>query len=296
MDIIPIFGKADVTNYGIIVEFRVPSGKCAELFSVGIIPDYDPNTGASNLDYVYIAHSKQEGQIGSAFPFSRFSATWGMNSLPFGTGQDKVQRYQFDVPGMPDNLTYKFVAGDVIQVVGVTKAGATAPNVRAIMLIALLDKSEVEAIYGVSADDFNTLSGGYAGKHIRTLYADFIDFTTQGSGQWEDVKTISVEPFESIQIREIGVSADENAELLRFYDENANKYFPTLDSATLVINQNNNMLQFGDPVNDYQPRASAPEDLAMHVFSGTNIHVYVKDNGNASSGRIQLVGVYEKGK
>ncbi len=54
------------------------------------------------------------------------------------------------------------------------------------------------------------------------------------------------------------------------------------------------MLPFGDPVNDYQPRALAPSDLANHVFNNTNLKIFVKDLGTASSGRIQLVGIYER--
>jgi len=78
-----------------IISWRVPSGYVAELVAVGVIPDFDPDTKASNLDGVTIAAGDTETRVGTKFPHSNFSANHnGMNSLPYGDRASRIEDYE----------------------------------------------------------------------------------------------------------------------------------------------------------------------------------------------------------
>ena len=299
---VPLYGEVSsisANSSSPIIQYKVPSGYVAELFAVGVIPDYDPSTGASNLDGIYIAVASEVGGVGSAFPHSNISANHnGRNAAPYGDRASKQPILVIDNPLTPDNLTYKFATGRVIQIVG--KAGSSATGkVRARAFVYLLDENDVREYYGVSMDEFASLSGGHNQEKPILPYFEYYDNSaTAGTGNWEKLASIEVAAYEEIQLFQIGVAPHDNALQLRLYDDRKNKYFPDRDPYYFRITPTENMLPFGDD-DDYQPRLPLPDDIISHVWNETNLDIEIKDNNAVipdAGVRVQLVGVYRSRK
>jgi len=298
MKYVPVYGEIDsipANNTGIIAEFEVPAGKYAEVYAVGVIPDYDPTTGDSFLDYVSFAHSTVKGEIGSTITRCRLSANYYRNAVPYGNGASKQPEFLIDIPATTGNMTYKFAAGDVIQLVGKALSTATG-KVRARFEVILLEPEEVSAIYGVtSPDEWINLPGGYSQKNLLPLYDFFTNQSpTSGTGKWEKFAEVSVQDYEYIHIRELGFAPNDNSVWFRIYDESGNKYFPSLTNYPFRVTKTENELPFGSD-KDYQPRRPAPVDLASHLFNNTKIDFEIQDNGNSIPENgicLQIVGSY----
>jgi len=298
--VVPLYGEISsipAKSQDVILEYKIPTGYVGELVGVGVIPDYDPDTGESNLDGIKIAVAETPNSgVGTVFPHSNFSANHnGKNALPYGDRASKQPMYKFDIPLVPDNLTYKIDEGKVIQIVG--KAGDKATGkVRVRAELLLLDREDVERYYGIDFRNFASLPGGHKQEKPRLLYAEYFDNIndTEGTGKWEDLVSLDVMDYEEITIKEIGVAPHDNALLLRFYDDRNNRYFPDREPYYFRIKPEENMLPFGDD-DDYQPRSEAPIDLKNYVWSHTTMKIQIKDNNAvvpAKGVRIQLIGEY----
>jgi hypothetical protein len=296
---VPLYGEVDsipANSQVPIIEYKVPTGYVAELFAIGVIPDYDPATGASYLDGVSVAHATDVGAgVGSVFPHSNISANHnGKNAAPYGDRASKQPILVIDRPLTPNNLTYKFASGRVIQIVG--KAGSTATGkVRARAFIYLLDASEVVSRFGAGLNEFASLPGGHNQERPVLPYFEYYDNkATAGTGSWEKLAQIKVEDYEEIQLTQIGVAPHDNAYQLRLYDDRENKYFPDRDPYYFRITPEENMLPFGDD-DDYQPRLPLPEDITTHVWTHTSLDLEIKDKNAVipdAGVRVQLVGIY----
>ena len=301
MKIIPVYGEIDsigANQSAVIAEFQVPNGHVAELFEIGVIPDYDPSTGVSNLDGIYFAHSSEAGKLGSAFEHSNISANYnGKNAAPYGDKACKQPPLLIDNPATPGNLTYKEAGGKVLQVVG--RAGSSATGkVRVRARVAVYKNDEVPTYFGVDSSQFTSLPGGPDQTNPMLPYFEYFDNAnaTEGASKWEDIKVISVQDYEEITIARMGVAPSDNCEWLRIYDERESKYFPSLMDYPYRVTPTENIFPFGG-CDSYQPTQSVPADLASHVFTNTNLHIQLQDNGNvvpADGIRVQLFGVYVK--
>ena len=295
---VPLYGEVSsipANSTKPIIEYKVPTGFVAELFAIGVIPDLDPSTGASNLDGVSVAYADATGTTGSLFPHSNISANHkGKNAAPYGDRASKLPFLVIDRPLTPGNLTYKFAQGKVIQIVG--KAGSSnAGKVRAKAFIYLLDESECLSRFGASLSTFPTLPGGHNQARPILPYFEYYDNDeTDGTGTWEKLEQIKVEDYEEIILKQIGVKPHENSYQLRLYDDRLNKYFPDRDPYYWRITDTENMLPFGDD-DDYQPRLPLPDDIVKHVWTHTSLDIEIKDkNAVIPEGgvRVQLVGIY----
>jgi len=296
---VPLYGEVSsipANGFKAIIEYKVPTGYVAELFAIGVIPDYDPSTGASNLDGIYVAHATDIGGVGSAIPHSNLSANHnGKNAAPYGGKTSKQPIFIIDRPLMAGNLTYKFATGRVIQIIG--KAGSSdTGKVRARAFVYLLDENDVRAIYGVGLNEFASLAGGHNQEKPVLPYFEYYDNEndTGGNGSWEKLKQIKIEDYEEVQLKEIGVAPHDNVLQLRLYDDRLNKYFPDRDPYYFRITPEENMLPFGDD-DDYQGRLPLPDDIASHIWTHTSLDIEIKDNNAvvpAGGVRVQLIGVY----
>jgi len=295
---VPLYGEVDsipANSSKPIIEYKVPSGYVAELFAIGVIPDLDPATGASYLDGVSVAYSDQEGVVGSVFQHSNISANHdGKNAAPYGNAASRQPMLVIDRPLTFGNLTYKFATGKIIQLVGRASGTATG-KVRARAFIYLLDKNDVMNIWGISLDDFASLAGGHnQSKPVLPYFEYYDNKATSGTGDWENLASIKVEPYEEIQLFQCGVHPHDNSKLLRFYDDRLNKYFPDRNPYYWRITATENMLPFGDD-EDYQGRLPLPDDIVNHIWTETNLDIQIQDNNAVipeGGVRVQLVGIY----
>jgi len=274
-----------------IIDWKIPDGHCAELFAVGVMPDYDPSTGASNLDGVYVAVD------GKPFPHSNFSANHnGKNFLPFGDRACRRPMFIFDRPLIPGNLTYKYNEGERVQIVG--KAGSTAVSktVRVRASLFLLEEVDARAIYGVGITDFARLYGGHQQEKPVLLYAEYFDNpATSGKGKFEEFASIDIKAYEQLQLRMIGVYPHDNADALKLVDYRTKKEFPEYEPYWKV-NSLYNMLPFGDD-EDFQGAVELPAPVKDYVWNNTTLKIMIRDNGSAipaKSMRIQLIGLYRQ--
>lgn len=301
MRIIPLYGEVSsigANQSAVIAEFQVPNGHVAEIFEVGVIPDYDPSTGASYLDGIYFAHSSELEKLGTAFEHSNLSANYnGKNAAPYGDIACKQPPLLIDYPSTSGNLTYKEAGGKVLQIVG--KAGSSdTGKVRVRARIAVYSNEEVPVYFGVDASEFTSLPGGPDQRNPVLPYFEYFDNAeaTAGNGAWEDIKVTQVQDYEEITLTRMGIAPSDNCEWFRIYDSRVSKYFPSLDNYPFRVTPTENVFPFGG-CDSYQPTQAVPADLAAHVFTNTNIHFQLRDNGNsvpADGIRVQLFGIYKK--
>lgn len=290
---IPVYAEKDGVNPSdpLILSYEVPDGYYAELYAVGVIPDYDPTTGVSNLQGIQIAHSNTKDQVGSIFEYSKISANYGRNIAVWGAPGDKQLPFTIDTPGIPGNMTYKFGSGKYIQIVGITSA--TTGLVRAKAEIALYTPDEIEAIFGVSADEFCSLPGGSHQSNPVLKLFHYVDLpATDGTGRWNDLYDWELSVHDFITLEQIRVASVDHAKYMQLYDDKTSKYYPQITERPWNITPEINDLPFGD-ANEYQPPRVVPPDLAAETFNQTTLHVRVQDDGTAAEGiRVQFIGTY----
>jgi len=290
---IPVHAEVDSIDSSnpMILSYRVPDGYYAELYAVGVIPDYDPTTGVSNLQGIQIAHSNTEGEIGTIFPYSRISANYGRNVAVYGAPGDKQLPFVIDAPGVPGNLTYKYSPGKYINIVGIVSG--TTGKIRAKICVVLYTAEEIEQIFGVPANEFITLPGGISQSNTVLKLFHFVDLAaTDGSGRFNDVYDWSIPSTDVISLEQIRVSPVDHAKMMQLYDDRTSEYFPKISEKPWYIDPETNDLPFGD-ANEYQPARAVPPDLAAVSFNQTTLHVKVADDGTPAEGiRVQFVGTY----
>lgn len=277
----------------IILSWQVPTGYVAELVAVGVIPDYDPDTGASYLDTVQIASGTRGDRIGKIFEHSVFSANYNKNILSYGNETTKQPLFKFGEYGNPHSLTYKFASGRYIQIIGGASGGTTG-TIKTRALVVLYEKDEVPVIFGVPAERFSTLPGGHDQENPILLYAEVFDNSaTSGNAKWEDLASIDLESYEYLSIHKIGVIPHANADALKIFDNRTKEEFPDREPYWKV-QEGVNMLPFGRD-QDIIPMRELPDFISSKVFNDTTLKIQIRDNGTsipADAMRVQVLGVY----
>lgn len=278
---------------GLIISWQVPTGYVAELIGVGVIPDYDPDTGASYLDRVMIAAGTSANRVGKKFDHANFSAKYGKNILSYGGDGAEQPLFEIRPYLTPDSLTYKFAEGKYIQIVGYA-SGGTASNVKARAKVLLIPKEEVPQYYGVSADRFATLPGGHDQDKPVLLYAEYFDNeATSGGSRWEDLASIDIQSYEYLRITHIGATPAEHADALKIYDMRTKEEIPDREPYW-KITTGANMLPFGGDTSK-QPIYALPGFIASKEWNNTTLKIQIRDDGTSVSAgevRVQLLGVY----
>jgi len=287
---VELFGTLSSLGAGLskaIIDYTIPDGYGAELYAIGIQPDYDPATGTSNLLDTEIGYDNK--LTGIKFLTNHV----GKNFLPYGDRASKQPIRLLDYPMRVGNLTPKFNEGMRIQIVVTAGSSAVSNTVNARAKVLLYEDVDARAIYGVGIDRLATIPGGVEQSLRQELFADYVDgYTTAGKGAWEDAYTKSIKDFEQVRLTHIGVVPDAHSDELKIRDLRTKQEFPEYEPF-YKVNEVYNALPFGDD-DDYQPTQRLPSVIASHIFSNTTLEVKVKDDGNASTLSIQLLGTYRR--
>jgi len=274
-----------------LMEYKVPDGHCAELYALGIMPDYDPATETSNLLDVAIAHDDID------FGYKFLCNHLGMNSLPYGDRASKQPIRLLDYPMRKGNLTPKFNEGVEIEVKVTAGANNVTEAVRGRMKILLYEPGDVARYYGATISNFATLPGGYDQTLPQMLFVDYarLSAATAGNQRWTDLYSYDVKDYEQIMLSHIGVKPHANADSLKLYDHRLKWEAPEYEPY-FKINEVYNALPFGDD-DDYQPTQKLPSMIASHVFTNTTMKIQIRDNGSAIPQygvAAQLFGTYRR--
>ena len=274
-----------------LMEYTVPDGHCAEVYAIGVMPDYDSATDTSNLLEIRIAHDDIE------FPYKFLCNHLGMNSLPYGDRTSKQPIRLLDYPMRRGNLTPKFNEGVEIEVKAIAGDSDVTQPVRGRMKILLYEPKDVAAYYGATVSNFASLPGGYEQSLPRLLFIDYalLESATGGDRRWTDLYSRSVKDYEQIQLTHIGVKPHDNADSLKIYDHRLKWEAPEYEPY-FKINSLYNALPFGDD-DDYQPTQKLPSVIAEHVFQNTDMKIQIRDNGTSIPAKgvaCQLFGVYRR--
>jgi len=289
---IELFGSLAAGSLGAgisanIIDYKVPDGHCAELFALGVQPDYSPGPPeASNLKDVEIGFDDK--LTGIKFLCNHL----GKNSLPYGDASSIQPIRLLDYPMRPGNLTIKYNEGQRIQIVATGKGKlVSAAYCRAKVL--LYEEKDVNMIYRASISNFASLPGGVMQSLPEMIFADYVeDYTTGGKAQWEDAYAREVKDFEEIKITHIGVVPDPNVSNLKIYDHRLKWEAPEYEPY-FTITAGRNALPFGDDA-EYQPTQRLPSVIADHVFTRTTLKIQVRDTAASGKVSIQLLGTYRK--
>jgi len=274
-----------------LIEYTVPDGHCAELYALGVMPDYDPATETSNLLDITIAADDRD--LGLKFLCNHI----GRNSLPYGDRASKQPMRILDYPMRRGNLTPKFNSGVEIEIKATAGANNVSKTVRARARILLYENPDVQAIYGATISNFATLPGGSDQSLPKRLFADYavLGSATGGDRRWTDLYSLSVKDYEEIQVTHIGVSPAAHADSAKIYDHRLKWEAPEYEPYW-KINDQYNALPFGDD-DDYQPTQKLPSVIAEHIFTNTQLKFQIRDDGTAISAgelAVQLFGIYRR--
>jgi len=287
---VELFGKLASGSLGpglsaFIIDYTVPSGHCAELYAIGVIPDI--SAGVSNAKEVEICFDNK----GTGIKF--LTNHIGKNFLPYGNATSKQPIRMLDFPMRPGNLTIKYNAGMRIQL-KVTAKGTLQSDMYARAKVLLYEPQDVAKTYGATISNFATLPGGVQQSMPIMIFADYVeDVSTTTRSRWETAYKRKVEDFEEIKLTHIGVVPHTNADSLKLYDTRlkweAPEYEPYWKITTPV-----NALVFGDD-DDFQPTYKLPSVIADHVYTNTDLEVQFRDTGVGSATiSVQLLGVYKR--
>jgi len=269
-----------------IIDYQVPDGHCAELFAVGVQPDF--LAGASNLLDTEIANDAKRSGV------KFLTNHLGKNALPYGDRLSKQPIRMLDFPMRPGNLTPKFNEGMKLQVVITAGAAPTVGTVRARAKILLYEPVDVATIFGCLISNFATLPGGVSQALPQILFTDYANaVTTTTLAKWFDAYTKAVKDYEQVVLSHIGVLPDGRSDALKLYDHRqkweAPEYEPYFKILDVV-----NALPFGDD-DDYQPTQKLPSPVSEHVYTNTDMKVQIRDDGAvASTASIMLYGTYRR--
>lgn len=256
-----------------LLTYTVPDGHCAELYALGVMPDFDPLLVESNLLDVTIATNNKDHGL------NFLCNHMGMNSLPYGDRISKQPIRMLDFPMRRGNLTPKFNEGVEIEIKGTATATAVDDTIRVRAKILLYEAADVAAIYGSSLSKFATLPGGIDQFQPQRLFAEYVRLAaaTGGDNRWVDLYSLSVKDYEHITLSHIGIIPHANADSLKIYDHRLKWEAPEYEPY-YKVNEDFNALPFGDD-DDEQPTQKLPSIVAGHVFTNTTLKLQTRDNG-----------------
>lgn len=271
-----------------LIEYVVPDGHCAELYALGVMPDYD---GSHNLLDITLAHNDKD------FGLKFLCNHMGMNSLPYGDRLSKQPMRLLDYPMRRGNLTLKFNEGVEIEVKATAGAAAVADDVRARARILLYEEADVAAIYGKTISDFATLPGGHDQSLPHRLFADYKRLSEESGAdsKWTDLYSLAVKDYEQILLSHVGILPHANSATLKLYDHRQKWEAPEYEPY-FHINEDYNALPFGDD-DDFRPTFKLPSIIAKHLYTNTTLKVQIRDTGTAIPQygvAVQLLGTYRK--
>lgn len=274
-----------------LIEYVVPDGHCAELYALGVMPDYDAGLDESNLLDITIAHNDKD------FGLKFLCNHMGMNSLPYGDRLSKQPMRLLDYPMRRGNLTLKFNEGVEIEIKATATATAVDDAIRARARILLYEEADVMALYGKTISDFATLAGGHDQSLPHRLFADYARLAAESGAdsKWTDLYSLSVKDYEQILLSHIGILPHANADSLKLYDHRLKWEAPEYEPYW-KINAVYNALPFGDD-DDEQPTAKLPSMVASHLYTNTTLKLQLRDTGVAIPQygvAVQLLGTYRK--
>jgi hypothetical protein len=273
-----------------LIAYTVPDGHCAELYAIGVMPDFVPPATSNLLDITIAADHKD---MGLKFLCNHL----GMNSLPYGDRLSLQPIRMLDFPMRPGNLTPKFNEGVEIEIRATAGTSPVASTVRARAKILLYEPQDVAQYYGATKSTFATLPGGHDQSMPTRIFADYALLTpaTGGNSRWVDLYSLDVKDYEVIALQSIGILPHANADALKLYDHRqkweAPEYEPYFN-----INEACNALPFGDD-NDAQPTQKLPSVISDHTFTNTQLKVQIRDNGGVipvNGVAVQLFGTYRR--
>jgi len=276
-----------------IIEYTIPDGHCAELYALGVMPDWNVGAGASRLLDITLATDDRDMSL-------KFLCNHaGMNSLPYGDRLSKQPMRLFDYPMRSGSLTPKFNAGVKLQVKATAGAVAVADVVRVRARVLLYEPDDVSRYFGVGISNFATLPGGIDQTLPKRLFADYarLSAATLGTRVWTDLYSLSVKDYEEIILTHIGILPHTNADELKIYDHR-NKWEAPEYEPYYKINDAYNALPFGDD-DDYQETQKLPSVIIDHAFTNTDMKIQIKDAGAIIPQygvAVQLFGTYRRVK
>lgn len=275
-----------------IIDYTIPDGHCAELFALGVMPDY--LAGASNMLDTEIGYDSK--LTGIKFRTNHL----GENALPYGDRLSKNPIRILDYPLTRGNLTVKYNEGMKIQIVVTMGAGgANLSDMIARAKIYLLERDDVSRIYGKSISDFATIPGGVSQALPEMIFAEYqrLAAATLGDAKWVDLYSRAVKDFEEIKLNHLGIAGSGigNADEAKLYELRNKKEFPEYEPYW-KINGSYNALVFGDDDNE-QETAKLPSVVSDYVYTNTTLSVKIYDtlavipiNGLVA----QLIGRYKR--
>ncbi len=273
-----------------ILSYTVPSGYALEIFAIGIVPDLDASTNTSGLHKVYPRVD------GVAWEDLEWAANWFYNSLPMGDPASLQPIKQISSPLTPGNLTLKVGEKSTFELRGVTLGTATQGTIKVKCLGYLLEKEDVQSIYGTDIGGFTGLPGSVKNTDLG-LYAEVVinSSATGGDNKFTNILEKDIPNYKQIIVNAMGVKTHANADALRFYDERTNVYFPDREPY-FVVKQGVHGWSFGSHL-DYQPVKTLPNPIPSWVWTNTVLRLQLRDNGTAvpaNSFVVQLYGLQRK--
>lgn len=273
-----------------LISYTVPDGHCAELYALGVMPDFTAPATSNLLDITIAADDKD---MGLKFLCNHL----GMNSLPYGDASSKQPMRILDLPMRPGNLTPKFNEGVEIQIKATAGTNAVSTTVRGRAKILLYEPVDVSRVYGSTISTFATLPGGHDQSMPTRIFADYarLDAATSGNSRWVDLYSYDVKDYEVITLHSIGINPHSNADALKIYDHRLKWEAPEYEPY-FVITSTHNSLPFGDD-DDYQPTQKLPSVITEHQFTNTILKLQIRDLGAVIPQygvAAQLFGVYRR--
>ncbi|NVM24087.1 MAG: hypothetical protein HWN68_20200 [Desulfobacterales bacterium] len=276
-----------------IIDYTIPDGHAAELFAVGVMPDFLAPATSRMLDTEIGYDNKLTG--------IKFRTNHiGENALPYGDRLSKQPMRLLDYPLKRGNLTVKYNEGQKIQIVAtMDTTGANASAVYARAKIYLLEEEDCSRYYGKSISNLATVPGGVSQALVEQLFAEYarLSAATLADGKWNDLYSRSVKDYEEITLTHLGIEGGTiiNADEARIFDLRNKKEFPEFEPYW-KINGAYNAMVFGDDT-DEQPMYKLPSVVTDHIFTNTTMSVKITDNLAVIpiNGLVaQLIGKYKR--
>jgi len=257
-----------------IIDYTIPDGHAAELFAVGVMPDFLAPATSRMLDTEIGYDNKLTG--------IKFRTNhMGENALPYGDRLSKQPIRLLDYPLRRGNLTVKYNEGTRIQIVAtMDTTGANASAIYARAKIYLLEPSDTSRYFGTDISNLATIPGGVSQALPTQLFAEYarLAAATLADGKWNDLYSRSVKDYEEILLTHLGIEGGTiiNADEARLFDLRNKKEFPEFEPYWKINGAYNSMV-FGDD-NDEQPTYKLPSVVNDHVFTNTTMSVKITDN------------------
>lgn len=292
IELVELFGQVpgiDAGKYGVLIEYEVPEGFCAEVVGIGVVPDWNTATLVSNLWHIKVARNSEE-----FWPPGDFKALARryLNVFSYGSSAYKKPIFTFDRP-----YTLKFNTKDVIQLRGYADPNNAAEQVTARMQVILYNEAAALRLFGARINSFATLPGGHMQspiKRFQVFDGVILDTPTSGKSKWENVYDRELKNYETFKVTHVGVwSNSDNAWQLRLYDERTREPIPHREEYAWVVSMSFNMLPFGDAEDDLG--MAQLDEKFQREYTFTTLEAQLKDSGTpvpAGSFAVQLKGIY----